>query len=270
MILLGKTYDIQKLKEYEVRILDKYVSICEENNLDYFIAYGTLLGAVRHKGFIPWDDDIDVLMKPSDYCKFKALMSNNNIDGYFYQSVETDRYYPLNFAKFRMNNTKVVETKLKNEPIHQGIFIDIFPLIPYPNDLYDRKKLLKSYKIIHLLIEADLKDKTKYNCYGFWGKLLSKGFKVIHRSVRNRIAQKIMNNCLNYEGNFDSYQDEDGTIFDKHLFDETSFIEFEKKKFKAPKRYHEYLTSAYGDYMTLPNEEDRRGHSFEFVDFKEI
>ena len=160
---MSSSYDTDKLKKYELEVLDKFVSICEKNNIKYFLAYGTLLGAVRHKGFIPWDDDIDVYLKPEDYYKFKEVMKNNPEDGYFYQSLETEKYYSMTFSKLRMDNTCVIEKKLKREKIHNGIYIDIFPLLPYPDDKNEQKNFFNNMKIINLLIEADLKDKTKYN-----------------------------------------------------------------------------------------------------------
>ena len=162
---MSSSYNVEKLKAYEVKILDKFVSICKKNNLNYYLAYGTLLGAIRHKGFIPWDDDIDVYMKAEDYYKFKEIMKENPVDGYFYQSLETEKYYSLSFAKLRMNNTSVVEKKLAEEKIHNGIYIDIFPLLPYPNSKKDQDKLFNDIKMLNLLIEADLIDRTKYNSY---------------------------------------------------------------------------------------------------------
>ena len=158
-------YDANKLKKYETKILDKIVSICEENNITYYLAYGTLLGAVRHKGFIPWDDDIDIYMKPEEYYKFKKVMLKNPDKDYFYQSLETEKYYGLTFAKLRMNNTSVIEERIKEEKLHTGIYVDIFPLLPFPTEKKDQEKLYNDIKLMKLLIEADLKDRRKYESF---------------------------------------------------------------------------------------------------------
>ena len=265
---MNSVYDSKKLKAYEVKTLDEFAKICDEYGIPYYITFGTLLGAIRHKGFIPWDDDIDVHLKPIDYYRFKEIMLNNPNKDFFYQAIETEKYYPLPFAKLRMNNTKVVETKLKDEPINQGIYIDIFPLIPYPKDNNDRKKLLKNLTIINLLIEADMHNKTKYNTYGRIGKILSKLCKFIPRSIRNKFVKAKLKKAILYNGTYDQYIDIiDKIPFDKTCFDKATEVIFEGKKYKAPKEYDRFLTSMYGNYMTLPKEEDRKSHSFEDVTF---
>lgn len=262
-------YDSKKLKEYEVKVLDKFVSVCDEHKLDYYLAYGTLLGAVRHKGFIPWDDDIDVYMKPKDYYEFKKIMLDKKLDGFFYQSFETEKYYCLPFAKLRMDNTSVVEEKLKDEDIHNGIYIDIFPLVPYPKDEKDRKKMFSNLKVINLFIEADLKNNPKYDYYGKVGKIISKTLKLIPRNLRNKVVIKIFKNILFYEKEYDKYICLfENKTFEKSYFDECEKLLFEKNKYSVPKEYDKYLTDIYGDYMTPPPVDKRQGHSFVSVGFE--
>ena len=266
---MKSNYDEKLLKAYEVKVLDKFAKICDEHNIPYFITFGTLLGAIRHKGFIPWDDDIDVHLKPNDYYRFKEIMKDNPYDNVFYQSLETEKYYPLPFAKLRMNNTMVMETKLKDEPIHQGIYIDVFPLIPYPEDDTKRNKLLKKITIINLLLEADLHHKEKYNTYGKVGKILSKLCKIIPRTLRNNIVRSMLKKIINYQGKYHEYIDIiDKIPFPSDCFDETTKVTFGKKLYCAPKDYDKLLTAMYGNYMALPKEEDRKGHSFEAVSFE--
>lgn len=266
---MNSKYDTQKLKKVEVEVLDYFVSKCKKNNLKYFLAYGTLLGAVRHGGFIPWDDDIDVYMLPEDYYKFKDIMIKEKNEDFFFQSLETEKYYNLIFDKIRMNNTEAIEFKTKNEPIHKGIYIDIFPLIPFPTDKKEQQRMWKNHKIVNLLIEADLKDKTMYNNYGKLGKILSKLFKIVPRNIRNIIASSKLKKIITYNGDFEKYVCLiDKKYFDKKFFEKTTLISFESKKYACPKEYDKYLTSIYGDYMKLPKKEDRKGHSFLSVKFK--
>ena len=270
MILVRSSYDSDKLKRYEVDVLDKFVSICEKNKIKYFLAYGTLLGAVRHKGFIPWDDDIDVYMKPDDYYKFKEIMLNNPVDGYFYQSLETEKYYSLLFAKLRKNNTSVVEEKTKEEKTHNGIFLDIFPLMPFPSQKEAQDKFFIRLTVMKLMIEADLKTRSLYDNYGIVGKILSNVFKIIPRKIRNKIVVGLLRKCLLTNEVYEKYFCFiDGKTFDKSSFDKIIKIDFEGKKYFAPKDYDGYLTSMYGDYMTPPPIDDRKGHSFISVDFGE-
>lgn len=266
---MKSNYDSKKLKEYEVKVLDEFVKICKEHDIPYFITYGTLLGAVRHKGFIPWDDDIDVHLAPNDYYKFKEIMKDNPNPKVFYQAIETEKYYPLPFAKLRMNNTMALETKMKGLPIHHGIYIDIFPLVPYPDDKKAQKLFSRNLTIIYLLLEADLHDKGKYNTYGKLGKVLSKIFKIIPRTWRNSIAKKMLKKLIMYKGKYHEYIDViDRVSFPSDCFDKTTKVSFEGKQYDAPKDYDRFMTSLYGDYMTPPKEKDRKGHSFESVTFE--
>lgn len=261
-------YDKDKLKKYEIKILDYFVELCEKNNITYYLAYGTLLGAVRHKGFIPWDDDIDVHIKPEEYYKLKKIAIREKNDNFFYQSLETEKYYNLIFDKIRMKNTKAVESKNEHDKINKGIYIDIFPLIPYPNKKKDQASMWKKMKLLKLLIEADLVDKTKYNNYGKLGKKLSNFFKLIPRKIRNLISENILKTILLYKDEYDNYICPiDEKTFDRKIFNEVAKVTFENKKYNSPKNYDKYLTSIYGNYMQLPPIDDRKEHSFIEVEF---
>lgn len=266
-----KKYDEKKLKNYELDILNYFSDFCDNNNLKYFLAYGTLLGAIRHNGFIPWDDDIDVYMPGEDYYLLKKMIAKINNDKYFYQSLETEKYYNLSFAKIRMNGTKAIEKKAEYEKIqNKGIYIDIFPLIPYPKTEKEKNTFWKKIKIFNLLVEADLKNKEKYNKYGKAGKILSKLFKIIPRKIRNFFAEKILKRIVLFDKKTDDYICIiDNKVFKKNFFNKTAIVSFEDKKYKAPFEYDKYLTSICGDYMKLPKIEERKSHSFIEVDFGE-
>lgn len=265
---MNKNYDEKKLKHYETKVLDYFKKVCDENDLSYYLAFGTLLGAIRHKGFIPWDDDIDVHMLPKDYYKLKEIMVKNTDSKYFYQSLETEKYYNLFFAKIRMRGTSAIEEKNKDEKIDKGIYIDIFPLIPYPTDDKLKSRLYNYYRTLNLFIEADLVNKSKYNSYGKVGKMLSKICKLIPRNLRNKVARKLLRKMILFDGEYENYIDLiDKKVYDKRLFDDKTEVLFENKKYSSPRDYDKYLTSVYGDYMKLPKEEDRINHSFVFVDF---
>ena len=122
----------EKLKQIELNLLVCFKEICEKHKLDYFLTGGTLLGAVRHKGFIPWDDDIDVGMPREDYETFLRVASSCLPDGIFLQTRKTDPEVPFNFAKLRDSRTTFIETSIKDLDINHGVYIDIFPIDYFP------------------------------------------------------------------------------------------------------------------------------------------
>lgn len=119
---------MEKLRIIEVDILDEVVRICNKYDINYYLAYGTLIGAVRHKGFIPWDDDIDIWMFREDYDRFAKIAEKELSEKYYYQDWHKEKEYPYNFAKVRLNDTVVLQKPITKLNIHHGIYIDIFPL----------------------------------------------------------------------------------------------------------------------------------------------
>ena len=120
-----------------VKYLDQF---CKENNIEYYIIYGSCLGAVRHKGFIPWDDDFDIGMTLENYNKFVDLCKTKlDTNKYFLQTLDTDPNYYLSFAKLRDINTTLIEEKNKGISIQYGVYVDIFPIVGIPKNNFSRK-----------------------------------------------------------------------------------------------------------------------------------
>ena len=136
------------LQAKQLEILKAFIRVCDKHNLEYFLVYGTALGAIRHKGFIPWDDDIDVAMPRKDYEEYIKLQNEYEGTPYFIQTFKTDPCYIYNYAKLRDSSTTFLENAFKNHRINQGVFIDIFPVDGMSREVGDREKIGKKNKFI--------------------------------------------------------------------------------------------------------------------------
>lgn len=134
--------DMKKVWAVELDLLNEFSKVCDKHGLKWFVHAGTMLGAIRHQGFIPWDDDIDVVMPRTDYERLCALGSSEFKHPYFYQTDDTDRFFARNFARLRNSDTTAIQVweKSFNYPYNQGVFIDIFPIDNVPDDEFERKE----------------------------------------------------------------------------------------------------------------------------------
>lgn len=149
---------MNKLQKEQLEIVMEVDRICKKHKINYLMDAGTMLGAVRHKGFIPWDDDLDICMLRKDYDKFSEIV-DKELDGkYFYQTNKTDKNFGFFFAKIRKNNTLYLEEMAINNKSHSGIFIDIFPI----DNNSDNKKIANILFKINLIFRMLLLIKCKY------------------------------------------------------------------------------------------------------------
>ena len=121
------------LKEMELRIFREFARICDKHHLKYMLCYGSLIGAIRHQGYIPWDDDLDVCMMREDYNKLKEICKTELSGDFFFQSHDTDPEYYYLFDKIRLNGTVFRESFVSKYQIHHGVYIDIFPVDYLPD-----------------------------------------------------------------------------------------------------------------------------------------
>ena len=145
--------DIKEIQNQQLMILKELDRICQKHNIKYHLMGGTLLGSIRHKGFIPWDDDIDVSMIRADYEMFLDVCGRELNSGYFLQTNKTDKNYIMQFAKLRKNHTLFIEKSMNDLDIHHGIYIDIFPL---DNILPDTKRGSFQQKLLYILGRLNL------------------------------------------------------------------------------------------------------------------
>lgn len=267
----NQKYNLKEIQKVELEILIKFDKICRENNLTYSLDGGTALGAVRHGGFIPWDDDIDVNMPRDDYDVFMAIGQEQLGDKYFLQNRATDPNSPFTFAKIRKNGTTFLEWNKRNIKMHHGIFIDIFPFDVIPRELKGRKKYVeRCFKLNDMLIKRVTPDRSSHNDGSIkWilGAIIRRIIYYILHIIPKTIIEYVIDKeftkykDLGLEGNdciSHSYAMQ--TIFPSEVLYPPREILFEGHNFYAPADCERYLTMVYGDYMKVPPEEERVGH----------
>lgn len=250
------------VKEVQNKILDvmKYIDkICRENEITYFIMGGTALGAVRHGGFIPWDDDLDIFMTPDQYRRFKTVFEKNRSDRFVIQEWRTSRRY-LEYAKVRMNGTTFIEEVFKDrKDIHQGIYIDIMILHKVPKNYLIQKLVYFESKFVTLyaLSQRNWKPKTKVQ------KVALKLLKILPCKWMTEVAY---HGIYKYDGIKDNFMycywitpaKFRSGLFDASFFSEPVDIVFEDTKLLGSKKIKEYLSYRYGDYWKLPSKEAQK------------
>lgn len=254
------TKEVKELWAVELDLLVKFDEVCKKHNIRYFLAYGTLLGAVRHKGFIPWDDDIDVVILRGDYDKLIAIAENEFKDLYLLQSAYTDKNYMR--GHFQLRNTKtcmMLPYEANIVEFNQGIFLDIFVL----DGLVGDENLLKK----QIAEMQSIKKKMTYITYRNSNSLLksiiknirAKCVEVLFGSVRD-LYSSFSDTAKRYAGSKDveilmfRNKIEDCVRQKKIWYDEVCFIEFEGMSFPAPKDYDKILTLCYGEDYMIPKQ----------------
>lgn len=281
-----KQYDehiLQKLKRTELDILKDFISICRKYNLPYFATGGTAIGALRHQGFIPWDDDIDVCMLREDYDRFMEVAPKEMGDRYIFMTTETEKKYPLMFGKMVKRNTRFVEDAYQQTDYPLGIFIDIFPYDKTPEDETLRRKWQKKtwriarIHVLTLIPNPKLPEGTGRIKKG----ILKSACRCAHYLLKlcRMDAKKTASWYLKWatscpEPESDLYIDysyltgENLMIRKKEAFP-TIEVPFEDTTVSVVKNYDAFLRPEYGDYMQLPPEEERHNHYAAYIDFGE-
>lgn len=256
---------LRALQLRETELLDEFVRICDRHGLRYCIIAGTLLGAVRHGGFIPWDDDIDVAMPREDYDRFAELCRQELDDRFFYQSSDTDPHYFLTYAKLRRNDTFVYEERFRESQFHKGVFLDIFPL-----DFCPRPGLVCHFLFNVLAVMNYRGQIDSGEPYVPYEELIGKfGYTVLRlfsprglvrlRRLLVRLSARLSSGqyIASYSGAYGYYRD----VYPSERYLRTEQVEFEGRTCAAPSCREEVLAQIFGgDYMELPPPEKRTFH----------
>ncbi len=262
---------LEQLHKTEVEILDEIVRICQKHDLKYYLIGGTLLGAVRHKGFIPWDDDLDIVMPRADYDKFRQLCKSELDEKYYLHDINCDNKYWLIFAKVRKKNTIFDEKNVSTIDAPKGIYVDIFPLDNAPCENSRKQRFLtKRIKALSTIIYIKRKLNVKFSLKS---RLVALFFAPFSIKTLDKHRLKLMtkyngdDSCeyyINYGSNYNTVKQ---TIH-KSKFEPSSEVEFEGKMYNTLGERHYFLNRLYGDnYMELPPVEKRVTHKPEQVCF---
>lgn len=260
---------LHKLQRKQLEILLEFDRVCNEMGLNYSISSGTLLGAIRHKGFIPWDDDVDVVMLREDYEKFLEEGKRYLPKNYFIQTYENDKNYPHNFAKIVDISTTLREGYTSNIDMINGIFIDIFPIDRVSSNKIIRRIDNLLLSIIYLVKHSSNPGWIKKTKRGY-NRLIKYCILPLSRCIGTRRLNRLetyIKTKNNKEGNNYTYGDNyviplinlnKAMLLPIEIFSDCEYIDFEEYKVKAIKEYDIYLTAIYGDYMQLPPTEKRK------------
>lgn len=252
---------IKEEQEIELEIMKEIHDFCVNNNLRYSLAYGTLIGAVRHQGFIPWDNDIDIMMPRNDYERFIEL-SKNGFSKLYIKHYNNDEKYHYHCIRVCDSNTKTYVPYIIEQPEKMGIWVDIFPIDGYCDNLIPfliQRFQLFLYKIVFKSLIYISNSKIKNAFKGM--------VRLVCNNNNNRIIRKIDKISQRYK--FDdcekcNYVFGDKVVpFDRNKFDQLIKYKFDKYEFFGIQNYDEFLTAIYGNYMELPPENKRIVHLIE-------
>lgn len=250
----------KELRAIQLNILDHFTKFCKENNINFWLTGGTLLGAVRHKGFIPWDDDIDLGMLRKDYDKLIWLY-DNNVSQYKFYTVENNKEYCYQMGKVFDDNTILYELGRENG-YKIAVYIDIFVYDNAPDDEICIKKMFdKRDKLKHI---RTLQTATIHDGNIVRQVLVSAICKVLKLIPSRLLVEKIVENAKKCSDDdkprIGDFLGDFRVTMDKDWVENLVELEFEGRRLKAPSAYHEWLTLDYGDYMELPPLNKRLAH----------
>ena len=254
---------IEEIHSITLDLMDRLHSFCEENGLTYYLAYGTLIGALRHKGFIPWDDDFDIWMPRADYDKLFSLLEKEKEGRYRLITRGNTPYYYNGIARY-CDMKYIYQTELDVKQYEQGIFVDIYPLDACGKDEAETEEVHRpvrklNAKYIMYCNKKSLSSKARtllripyyYYLHFRYGKHFGE---TLEQRTRDMIYSRFSNDS-EYVGVY--WENRDFRLMKRDAFRERVLTEFEGRQYWIPSRSDELLRLQYGDYMQLPPESER-------------
>ncbi len=247
-------YSLREKQLEMLKILKRIDEICKKNNIKYCLAYGTALGAVRHKGFIPWDDDADIHMSVADYKKFEKIWHEKYSDdeSFFLQNYKTDVKYPMSLPKIRNTKIDVKEKYFENIGTTEGLWVDIFVVGYYSNNRVVQRlqniSLTLGNFLVHkyFYISKNEYVKQHHNHVGLKAFL----FRFIPDTIRKPLIKMLFRLSYNSKKKGNVKDLPNNLTLGENYNENLVYVDFENTKMPIPKNYDKYFREFYGDYMT--------------------
>jgi lipopolysaccharide cholinephosphotransferase len=275
--------DNSELRKLQLTILDiikLFARICEKHNLRYYMVGGTMLGAIRHKGFIPWDDDVDMGMPRPDYEKFLKIVKKELPEGYSFLNYKSNPKYNRYFSRIVNDNVEIYNNSNSVE-IVENAWLDIFPYDGMPNSAFGQKvhfwyttcwRLLYHMSCFDELVNLNRPGRPKYQqCIINFLRVTKLGRNLDTHKIMYKIEKKLCK--YNYDSSntvvsfFGAYMTKE--IIDKRILGELKYYPFEDTKFLGAEHYDEFLTHYYGAWKNPPSDSNKDKHSIRKIVYKE-
>lgn len=253
---------LRQLQMIELEILTEIDRICRKNHIHYSLTGGTLLGAVRHGGFIPWDDDADISMLRSEYRKFQEVCKTDlDTERFYFQDIDNTRGYRWGYGKVRRKHTLFLRENQEDMPYEQGVFVDIFPRDGVPDGYIAGKMHAFACFVVRKTMWSSTGRTVAANR---WEKAVYKALAAIPESAMKKVYKKLVKCSSNKNTElvraltFPLPNKQKG--YKRNWYMKYMQLEFEGRKFMVQASYKDWLKSEFGDYMQLPPVEQRKTH----------